>query len=89
VPDGALLCCYTDGLVERRDQHIDEGFGRLTDTLGHLMKDHTEGAQTPPPVGTVPLAEEACTAIMRALVGNAVAKDDIALLTLHRSGRRD
>jgi serine phosphatase RsbU (regulator of sigma subunit) len=29
-PPGALLLCYTDGLVERRDQVIDTGLGRLT-----------------------------------------------------------
>ena len=26
---GAVLCLYTDGLVERRDQPIDEGIARL------------------------------------------------------------
>ena len=29
VPPGALLCFYTDGLVERREFSIDEGMGRL------------------------------------------------------------
>jgi sigma-B regulation protein RsbU (phosphoserine phosphatase) len=28
-PPGAVLCLYTDGLVERRDQPIDQGIGRL------------------------------------------------------------
>jgi phosphoserine phosphatase RsbU/P len=28
-PPGAMLCLYTDGLVERRDQPIDEGIARL------------------------------------------------------------
>jgi sigma-B regulation protein RsbU (phosphoserine phosphatase) len=28
-PPGALLCLYTDGLVERRDQPIDDSLGRL------------------------------------------------------------
>ncbi len=28
-PRGAVLCLYTDGLVERRDRPIDEGIGRL------------------------------------------------------------
>jgi hypothetical protein len=30
------------------------------------------------------LAEDACAAVMRNLVGSAPARDDIALLTLHR-----
>jgi len=32
----------------------------------------------------VPLAEDACAAVMRALVGNAPARDDIAVLMLSR-----
>ena len=30
LPPGAVLVCYTDGLVERRDQVIDDGMKRLT-----------------------------------------------------------
>ncbi|MDR7327422.1 MULTISPECIES: PP2C family protein-serine/threonine phosphatase [Catenuloplanes] len=30
LPPGALLVCYTDGLVERRTEIIDEGIARLT-----------------------------------------------------------
>ncbi|NMO51516.1 SpoIIE family protein phosphatase [Actinoplanes sp. TBRC 11911] len=30
LPPGAVLVCYTDGLVERRDRVIDEGMERLT-----------------------------------------------------------
>jgi sigma-B regulation protein RsbU (phosphoserine phosphatase) len=29
-PPGALLCLYTDGLVERRDRFLDDGIDRLT-----------------------------------------------------------
>jgi phosphoserine phosphatase RsbU/P len=29
IPPGALLCFYTDGLIERRDYPIDEGLARL------------------------------------------------------------
>ena len=29
LPPGAILCLYTDGLVERRDRSIDEGIARL------------------------------------------------------------
>jgi serine phosphatase RsbU (regulator of sigma subunit) len=29
VPPGALLCFYTDGLVERRGELIDDGLDRL------------------------------------------------------------
>jgi hypothetical protein len=72
------LCCFTDGLVERRDEPIDEGIDRLAAILDDLI------AVGPSRGGTVPLAEEACAAVMRALVGNVPAPDDIAVLTLNR-----
>lgn len=36
VPAGALLLLYTDGLVERRGQPLDEGIAALTAVLGEL-----------------------------------------------------
>jgi phosphoserine phosphatase RsbU/P len=79
VPPGALLCLYTDGLVERRDQSLDAGIGRLAEVTGQFTA----------PAGRIhgnrPLAEAACTAVMRALVGSTPARDDVALLTLHRT----
>ncbi|MGI8448578.1 MAG: SpoIIE family protein phosphatase [Streptosporangiaceae bacterium] len=33
LPVGALLCLYTDGLVERRDRPLDDGIARLSATL--------------------------------------------------------
>jgi phosphoserine phosphatase RsbU/P len=77
IPPGALLCCFTDGLVERRDQVIDRGIGKLAATLDEEL--------TVGPVGpNVPLAEDACIAVMRALIGNAPATDDIGILMLNR-----
>ena len=37
IPPGALLCCYTDGLVERRGQVLDQGMDTLAATLGKLV----------------------------------------------------
>ncbi len=79
IPPGALLCCFTDGLVERRDQAIDLGIGRVAATLEELIATDPSRRDRP-----VPLAEAACAAVMRALVGNAPARDDIAMLMLHR-----
>ena len=77
IPPGALLCCFTDGLVERRDHSIDRGIGKLAAILDEQV------AAGPGPGGTTgPLAEDACAAVMRALVGNAPAQDDIAVLML-------
>jgi phosphoserine phosphatase RsbU/P len=78
VQPGALLCCFTDGLVERRRQAIDHHIGRLATVLRDLP------AAGP---GPVPLAETACAVVMRALVGNTQATDDIAVLMLSRHAR--
>jgi serine phosphatase RsbU (regulator of sigma subunit)/putative methionine-R-sulfoxide reductase with GAF domain len=79
VPPGAILCCFTDGLVERRDEAIDQGIGRVAATLDEMIAAGPgRGARS------TSLAEDACAAVMRNLVGNAPARDDIALLVLHR-----
>jgi phosphoserine phosphatase RsbU/P len=79
IPPGAFLCCFTDGLVERRDQVIDQGI----DTLAAILDKQIAAA--PNPGGTsVTAAEDACAAVMRALVGNSPARDDIAILILNR-----
>jgi serine phosphatase RsbU (regulator of sigma subunit) len=78
IPPGALLCCFTDGLVERRDHPIDHGIDKLAATLSEQIAAGSGRGKT------VPLAEDACVAVMRALVGNAPAQDDIAVLVLNR-----
>jgi sigma-B regulation protein RsbU (phosphoserine phosphatase) len=77
IPPGALLCCFTDGLVERRGQVLDQGMDTLAATLGKLIAVGL-GATTEP------VAEDACAEIMRALVGSTAAQDDIAVLVLSR-----
>ena len=77
VPPGALLCCFTDGLVERRGEVIDQGMSRLAATLGKQIADGPGNA-------TELAAEDACAEVMRALVGNAASPDDIAVLMLSR-----
>ena len=66
---GTLLCFYTDGLVERPGEIIDEGLARLC-----------RAVTAEPP-------DAACAAVMRALVGNQPARDDIALLMFRRQGK--
>lgn len=78
IPPGALLCCYTDGLVERRGEILDTGIDLLARTVGEV-------ASAPPAVSQpVPVTEAACAAVMRALLGHESATDDVALLMLHR-----
>jgi serine phosphatase RsbU (regulator of sigma subunit) len=84
VPPGALLCCFTDGLVERRDSSIDRGIGKLAAVLDERI---AAGAAAVAGAGGGSVsdpAEDACAAVMRALVGNAPAPDDIAVLVLSR-----
>jgi serine phosphatase RsbU (regulator of sigma subunit) len=66
IAPGTLVCFYTDGLVERPGQPIDDGLARLCQAV-------TAG----PP-------EAACSAVMAALVGRELARDDIALLIFRR-----
>src|SRR5690348_9194339 len=49
IPPGALLCCFTDGLVERRDEAIDMGIGRVAAALDGLIRseEHTSELQSP------------------------------------------
>ncbi len=35
LPPGSLLVLYTDGLIEARDQDLDEGMGKLAQALAH------------------------------------------------------
>jgi hypothetical protein len=72
-----LLCCFTDGLVERRDQTIDHGISRLAATLDAELAAAPAGTNVPP-------AENACIAVMRTLIGTVPATDDIAVLMLSR-----
>jgi sigma-B regulation protein RsbU (phosphoserine phosphatase) len=83
VPPGGLLCCYTDGLVERRGTSLDAGIGALGATMDAQLQAGA-GRQGRP----VPLAEDACAAVMRVLVGNAPARDDVAVLMAHRHPAR-
>ncbi len=83
LPFGGLLCCYTDGLVERRDQVIDVGINTLIATLDSQLASTAGRAGRP-----VSLAEDASAAVMRALIGNARATDDVALLIAYREPER-
>ena len=77
VPPGGILCCYTDGLVERRGQLIDRTMEKLAGTLAALAAAGSGDA-------AASAAEDACAGVMRALVGNAASHDDIAVLMLSR-----
>jgi len=79
IPPGGLLCCYTDGLIERRGKSLDDGIGAVAATMDAQIRAGA-GRQGRP----VTLADDACAAVMRALVGNTPARDDVAVLMAHR-----
>ncbi len=66
LPSGSTLVLYTDGLVERRGQHLGEAIGALASTLGGL-------AGTP--------LEQLCDALLARTLPGA-HEDDVALLAL-------
>ncbi len=66
IRPGAMLCFYTDGLVERPGELIDDRLARLCQAV------------------TAQPAEAACAQVIGTMVGNAPARDDIALLMLRR-----
>jgi phosphoserine phosphatase RsbU/P len=79
IPPGGLLACYTDGLVERRDRAIDEGISSVAAAMDSVLDSRASRQGRP-----VPLAQDTCAVVMRALVGHARATDDVALLVAYR-----
>ena len=65
-PDDVLVL-YTDGLIERRDRDLDEGFAALAQAAGDLR-----GRP----------AETVCTTLMDRLLPNLEHEDDVCLLVL-------
>jgi PAS domain S-box-containing protein len=63
---GATVILYTDGLVERPGDHIDNGLARLAGAVRDAPEE----------------PEELCDHLLRALVPEGAAHDDVALLAL-------
>ncbi|MBF6558048.1 MAG: SpoIIE family protein phosphatase [Acidimicrobiales bacterium] len=69
LPQSGIMLLYTDGLIERRGESLDEGMERLR---GVLNGDNTESA------------EAVCRRIARAMVEHG-AQDDVAMVAVRRS----
>ena len=67
LPPGSTLLLYTDGLVERRGEDLDQGIGRLVAVVGRLVQ------------GGVPL-DDLCDRVLGTLPAHP--DDDVALLAL-------
>jgi serine phosphatase RsbU (regulator of sigma subunit)/anti-sigma regulatory factor (Ser/Thr protein kinase) len=63
---GSTLVMFTDGLVERRGESLDEGLDRLRQVVAEGPSD----------------LEELCTHILTELIGDRPAGDDVALLAV-------
>jgi PAS domain S-box-containing protein len=67
IDQGATVVLYTDGLVERPGEHLDAGLERLAGVVDAPSAD----------------PQELCDRLLRELVPDGGAPDDVALLTLH------
>jgi PAS domain S-box-containing protein len=67
IDQGVTVVLYTDGLIERPGEHLDDGLARLSGAVD----------------GPSPNPQELCDLLLRELVPDGGASDDVALLTLH------
>lgn len=78
VPRGSTVLMYTDGLVERRDEHLQTGVDRLIPVVREALTEARARATTPGGVDVAYLADEV---LARSLPGEP--DDDVALLVVH------
>jgi integral membrane sensor domain MASE1 len=72
VPDPGVLVWYTDGLIERHDEHFARSMQRLADVAGR------HGAAEAPAL---------CRHLLRQMTGDRPLNDDTALLCVRFTGR--
>ncbi len=68
LPEGGCIVLYTDGLIERRGESLDEGFARLVDAVRTSPAD----------------PEAMCDHLLAALLGGRNLVDDVAVIVLVR-----
>jgi phosphoserine phosphatase RsbU/P len=69
VPPGALLCFYTDGLVERRDELIDDGLDRLCQAVTAQPAEAACAAVMGAMVGNEPTRDDIALLMVRRQAG--------------------
>ena len=80
VPRGSTVLLYTDGLVERRGEHLRVGLDRLVAQVAELTRDAGAGRAGRDLDG---LVDE----LLRRLVPEGEADDDVAVLAVHLEPR--
>ncbi|WP_282945096.1 SpoIIE family protein phosphatase [Cellulomonas endometrii] len=83
VPRGSTVLLFTDGLVERRGEHLQESIDRLAGMVAEAVPAAQERATAPATLDARHLAD---AVLARATAGEA-PEDDIALLAVHLSGQ--
>lgn len=65
VPPGTLLCFYTDGLVERRDQPLDDGLAKLCETITAGRPDAVCASVMAALIGNTPARDDTAVLALR------------------------
>jgi PAS domain S-box-containing protein len=73
LEEGGTLLFYTDGLVEDRSRDISEGQAELAAVMALDARQHRT-------------AEQTCSAVQAAMIGNAQRADDVSLLAARLTG---
>jgi serine phosphatase RsbU (regulator of sigma subunit)/PAS domain-containing protein len=83
VPRGSTVLLYTDGLVERRGEHLQDSIDRLARLVADAVPEARARATAPAALDVTYLAD---AVLARATAGEA-PEDDIALLAVHLSAQ--
>jgi serine phosphatase RsbU (regulator of sigma subunit) len=71
ITDGAVLCLYTDGLVERREYSLDEGLARLCRAVAAKPPGQVCASVMAAMIGGAPARDDVALLTMRRLVPSA------------------
>lgn len=81
--DGSVVVLYTDGIVERRNEAIDESLARIEAALRDLLADRGSSG----PDGR-PDVERIADGLLRRCLDDRPTDDDVALVVIGRAGAR-
>lgn len=87
VPAGALICCYTDGLVERRGSHIDHGIRQLREAIRPGGADAVCAAVMAELIGNRPTDDDAAILVIRREVRSDLAPLELVVPAVATSVR--
>ena len=87
MPAGAVLCCYTDGLVERRGGNIDDGLRRLCAVVQARPAEDVCAAVMSAMVGSDPTEDDAAILMVRRETNVELAPLELVLAAVPTSVR--